>query len=70
METPSVEILCPTCPLCGSEPPWIVPSMAQAFCPSDECDVLCWSPWDTKEANLHDMHEAVVTGLPGPLQDD
>lgn len=38
--------------------------MAQAFCPSDDCEVLCWSPWDTKEANLHDMHDAVVTDLP------
>lgn len=68
MENPAVEILCPTCPLCGSTPPWIVPSMAQALCPSDDCDVLMWSPWDTKEANLHDMQPVEVVDL-GPAGD-
>lgn len=69
METPSVEILCPRCPMCDSEPPYIFPSMAQAICPADECPVFMWSPWDTKEANLHDMHEIEETGHTLPTLD-
>lgn len=48
-------IKCPTCPLCGSEPPYIIPLLAQAICPSEECPVILWVPWDSKEANLADM---------------
>jgi hypothetical protein len=41
-------------------PPWIFESMAQAFCINEECDVLCWTPWDTAAKNLLDMHEAQI----------
>jgi hypothetical protein len=40
--------------------------MAQAFCINEECDVLCWTPWDTAAANLADMHEAEITETPWP----
>lgn len=59
-------VKCPCCPMCGSEPPWIFPSMAQAFCINEDCNVLAWSPWDTAKQNLDDMHEAVVTETPWP----
>lgn len=64
MENSAKSIKCPNCPKCGSEPPWIFPTMAQAFCISESCDVLCWTPWDTAAENLADMHEATVTHTP------
>jgi hypothetical protein len=53
------QVKCPFCPKCGTAPPWIFDSMAQAFCINEECDVLCWTPWDTAAQNLADMHEAI-----------
>jgi hypothetical protein len=49
------EIRCPTCPMCGAEPPYIIPALAQAICPNEDCPVVLWVPWQTKEANLADV---------------
>lgn len=50
------QIKCPTCPLCGSTPPWIWPGLHQCVCPNEDCDVFMWVPWDTLEENLMDAH--------------
>ena len=44
--------------MCGTAPDFIYEGLAQAFCPNDDCNVLCWTPWDTAKQNLDDMHEA------------
>lgn len=49
------KVLCPRCPLCGAEPPYIIPTLAQAICPSDDCPVILWEPWASKDANLASM---------------
>jgi hypothetical protein len=66
LRSDELRVKCPFCPKCGSEPPWIFPTMAQAFCINEECDVLCWTPWDTAAANLADMHEAEIIETPWP----
>lgn len=58
------EVKCPRCPVCSSEPPFIYPTFAQAFCPNEDCDVLCWIPWDTLEQNLMDARPAIMTETP------
>jgi hypothetical protein len=55
-ESTELVVKCATCPRCGAVPPYIWPSMYQALCPNDDCDVLFWVPWDTAEENLTDMH--------------
>ena len=53
---PEPQVKCPTCPKCGAVPPYIWPSMYQALCPNDDCDVFMWVPWDTAAENLADAH--------------
>lgn len=57
-EAPAVK--CPNCPMCGAEPPYIFPTMHQAMCPNEACNVFMWVPWDTAAANLGDMHELEI----------
>ncbi|HZA23563.1 MAG TPA: hypothetical protein VFA32_13350 [Dehalococcoidia bacterium] len=55
------EIRCPFCPVCGHPPLFIYPGLAQTFCSNDDCNVLCWNPWEPAAANLADTHDAMVT---------
>lgn len=56
------EIKCPTCPVCGSAPLPLSIELGQAFCSSDDCNVLAWDPYDTKEANLFNSAYAEIDG--------
>ena len=58
-------VLCPRCPLCGAEPPFIHPNFAQAFCPSEECDVILWEPWVSLAENLMNANTAKWYGPDG-----
>jgi hypothetical protein len=51
------DVKCPFCPMCGTPPPFIFDSLAQAWCPNEDCKVFMWTPWDTAAQNLADMHE-------------
>lgn len=56
------QVKCPLCPVCDSEPMLpISPMFAQAFCPNDDCKVLCWDPWATLDENMLDMQPAIIT---------
>lgn len=45
---------CLHCPLCGASPYIVLNSGHQAFCPSDECEVILWDAMATLEENLMD----------------
>lgn len=60
-DNPRHEVKCPFCPMCGHPPLFIYPGLAQTFCSNDDCNVLCWNPWDTAFQNLNDTHDALVT---------
>ena len=47
----------PRCPFCGEQPKFIV-GITQAFCGNDDCDLLCWDPSLTLDANLMDARVA------------
>lgn len=59
-------VLCPRCPICGGEPSFLSPQLAQTFCTSDDCNVLCWNPWRPAAENLRDMGAATVQDMPAP----
>lgn len=58
---PTDRAKCPKCPMCGSTPAFIWPGLAQSFCENEDCNVLCWNPWEPASANLNDLHPAIVT---------
>jgi len=63
MENP--EVKCPLCPVCDSEPLFpINPALAQAFCSNDDCLVLTWQPWESREKNLLDAAPVTITEKP------
>lgn len=64
--TPQNQILCPNCPKCGSLPLDTFIEIAQAFCPNDNCDVLCWTPSESASVNLSDAAPAIVWADPEP----
>ena len=61
-------IKCPTCPICGSEPLFILPGILPWFCPQDACDVLAWDPYSTLEENLTDAQPVrhFINGIEQP----
>lgn len=66
-----LRVLCPTCPLCGSVPPFIYPSFAQAFCTNEDCDVILWEPWvslaqNLMNANTVKWHDGDGNEVPAP----
>jgi len=50
-------IKCPFCPVCGTPPDFIWPSLHQCWCPNEDCRVFMWVPWDTAAENLADQSE-------------
>lgn len=47
------EILTPRCPLCDTEPLWVLGGGTQAFCGNDDgCPVLTWNPMNSREEFL------------------
>lgn len=47
---------CPFCPLCGQPPYFVLAGAVQAFCGNEDCDVMCWNPSETAEANIAALH--------------
>lgn len=60
MENSHAHILCPTCPVCGSEPLFVTPNLLPWFCPRDECLVFGWDPYATLEENLLDASPLTI----------
>jgi len=56
-----MEILCPSCPVCG-QPPHPVSMPLQAFCGNDDCNVLTWNPTKSAEQNMFDAGYASIDG--------
>jgi hypothetical protein len=48
-------LVCPTCPLCGGPPLFVLLGCVQAFCGTDNCPAMCWNPSLTAEENLADV---------------
>lgn len=51
------QIKCPYCPVCGTPPEFIWESLAQCWCPNEDCEVFMWEPWKTAKENLDDVGE-------------
>lgn len=54
------ELQCLTCPLCGTQPHFMIPQLTPWFCPNEDCDALAWDPYSTLAENLMDARHARV----------
>ena len=52
---------CPTCPLCGQLPMFVLVGAVQAFCGNDDCDLILWNPSETLDDNLMNAGRATTT---------
>lgn len=58
-------ILCPLCPLCRRRPVDFYLNISPWFCGNDDCLVLCWDPYITRQANLlNSSPMETVEGVP------
>lgn len=64
--TTQSEIKCPTCPVCGAPPMPMSIQLGQAFCTNEDCNVLAWDPYSTKDQNLFDGEYAKINGEAPP----
>jgi hypothetical protein len=44
------------CPLCSELPRWLLGGGTQAFCPTDNCQIVTWDPTATWDELMNDMH--------------
>lgn len=60
------DILTPRCPVCDEEPMMVMGGGTQAFCGTDDCQVLTWDP---SKSRAHFFATAKRVDLP-PMADD
>ena len=62
----SEQIKSPNCPVCGAEPLPMSILLGQGFCSNDDCNMLTWDPYSTKETNLFNAEYAKINGEEPP----